>query len=210
MISFLRGEVAHVGATSVVLDVNGVGYSVNATPHLLLNLRLGHEITVHTSFIVREDSQTLFGFGSPDEREIFETLITVSGIGPRIGLAVLASMSADQVREAIANSDDKAFSKVSGIGPKTARRIVLELAGKLVLPEAAGTANATAIPAEVAQALVGLGWSEKDTDLILGQLQEFEPDIIASRNTPLILKTALQYFNGEGSSAGGVKVSARG
>ena len=141
MISFLRGTVAHVGLSSAVIDLNGAGMSVNATPQTLSSLRVGEEGKLFTSLIVREDSLTLFGFSSDDEREVFDILLSVSGVGPRLALAVLAVHEPEAIRVAAHSGDGKAFTKVPGIGPKVAGRIVLELAGKLV-PH--GTAAGTA------------------------------------------------------------------
>ena len=108
---------------------------VRATARTLSNLRTGSTATLLTSMIVREDSMTLYGFAEPAEREVFEMMLSVSGIGPRIALAVLSVHTATEVERAVATGDDKAFTKVPGIGPKSARRIVLELAGKLILSE---------------------------------------------------------------------------
>ena len=141
MISFLRGTVAHVGLSSAVIDLNGAGMSVNATPQTLSGLRVGEEGKLFTSLIVREDSLTLFGFSSDDEREVFDILLSVSGVGPRLALAVLAVHDPEAIRVAAHTGDGKAFTKVPGIGPKVAGRIVLELAGKLV-PHGTGAAAA--------------------------------------------------------------------
>ena len=128
MIASLTGHVTHVGLESVILDVNGFGMLVRATARTLSNLRTGSTATLLTSMIVREDSMTLYGFAEPAEREVFEMMLSVSGIGPRIALAVLSVHTATEVERAVATGDDKAFTKVPGIGPKSARRIVLELA----------------------------------------------------------------------------------
>ena len=132
MISSLRGVVAHVGLNSAVIDVNGFGMLVQATPQTLGTLFIGREAQLATTMIVREDSMTLYGFEDAAQREVFETLISVSGVGPRLGLAALSVHSPEALRIAAADGDNKAFSKVPGIGPKLAGRIVLELAGKLV------------------------------------------------------------------------------
>ena len=132
MIASLTGHVTHVGLESAILDVNGFGMLVRATARTLSNLRTGSTATLLTSMIVREDSMTLYGFAEPAEREVFEMMLSVSGIGPRIALAVLSVHTATEVERAVATGDDKAFTKVPGIGPKSARRIVLELAGKLI------------------------------------------------------------------------------
>ena len=167
MISFLRGTVAHVGLSTAVIDLNGAGMSVNATPQTLSRLRTGEEGKLFTSLIVREDSLTLFGFASDDEREVFDVLLSVSGVGPRLALAVLAVHEPEAIRVAAHTGDSKTFTKVPGIGPKVAGRIVLELAGKLVPHGTAGAAAAsTAAEAawkpQVVAAMTSLGWSEKD------------------------------------------------
>lgn len=135
MIASLTGRVAQVGLDHTVIDVNGFGMLVHATARTLSKLRTGEEATVLTTMIVREESMTLYGFSEPAEREVFDMMLSVSGIGPRIALAVLSVHTAAEVERAVATGDDKAFTKVPGIGPKGARRIVLELAGKLILSD---------------------------------------------------------------------------
>lgn len=167
MISFLRGTVAHVGLSTAVIDLNGAGMSVFATPQTLSHLKVGAEAKLFTSMIVREDSLTLFGFADDDEREVFDVLLSVSGVGPRLALAVLAVHEPEAIRVAAHTGDSKAFTKVPGIGPKVAGRIVLELAGKLV-PHGTGTGTTPAVittvewKPQVVAAMTSLGWSEKD------------------------------------------------
>lgn len=169
MIAQLTGTVASTTLRSLVLDVGGVGYLVNVTPRALSSLRVGEEATVHTSLVVREDSLTLFGFEDAYDREVFEVLVSVQGIGPRLALAILSVHPADQIALAASTEDTKAFTQVPGIGPKSAQRIVLELKGKLTpvapLAPVAESAPSTATEERVGQvieALSGLGWSEKD------------------------------------------------
>lgn len=164
MISSLRGRVLAAAGSSVVIDVGGVGFQVNTTPALVLASREGHELSVHTSLIVREDSLTLFGFGTRDELDVFELLIGVTGVGPKSALGVLSSLSPDQVAEAVHREDDAVFRKVSGIGPKTAKLITVSLAGKLAAPAARSAAAPVAaggVADSVLAALTGLGWSER-------------------------------------------------
>ena len=180
MIASLTGHVTHVGLESAILDVNGFGMLVRATARTLSNLRTGSTATLLTSMIVREDSMTLYGFAEPAEREVFEMMLSVSGIGPRIALAVLSVHTATEVERAVATGDDKAFTKVPGIGPKSARRIVLELAGKLILSEGQAEENAPAQgiawKPQVMDALTSLGWSEKDADAAIDAYVQHNPD----------------------------------
>ena len=165
MISTLHGEVLSVGATSAVIETGGVGMKVLSTPTTLAELRHGATVRVHTHLVVREDSLTLFGFGTEHERDTFEALQSVQGVGPRLALAMLAVHTPDALAHAVAAGDRKALEQVPGIGAKVAARLLLELGGKLSLPEldAAGTpqkapAGAADARDQVEQALIGLGW----------------------------------------------------
>ncbi|MFC8597689.1 MULTISPECIES: Holliday junction branch migration protein RuvA [unclassified Isoptericola] len=171
MIASLTGTVTHVTLERAVLDVGGVGYLVHATPGTLAGLRVGERAQLHTTLVVREDSMTVFGFAEADEREVFETAQSVSGVGPRIALAMLAVLTPDALRRAVATEDLAALRRVPGVGPKSAQRLVLELSGKLGAPAAAGPGDvvqdeapvASGDPArdQVVDALVGLGWAAK-------------------------------------------------
>lgn len=165
MISSVRGLVLSALGSTVVVEVGGVGLAINVTPSTALAARIGQELRLHTTLVVREDALTLYGFDSADELAVFELLTGVTGVGPKSGLGVLAVLSPDQVARAVADEDDAAFRKVSGIGPKTAKLIVLSLTGKLIVsaqtsPNAA-TVAPTATGESVLAALIGLGWSEK-------------------------------------------------
>jgi len=168
VIAHLTGTVAGIRLDSAVLDVNGVGYLVHATPVTLGTLRHGATVTLFTSLVVREDAMTVFGFADDDERAVFETVQSVSGVGPRLALAMLAVHSPEALRAAVAGEDLKALERVPGIGRKSAQRIVLELSGKLGAPvgpgaatSGAGARSADARRDEVVAALVGLGWTQK-------------------------------------------------
>ena len=169
MIAHLTGTVAGIRLDSAVLDVHGVGYLVHATPATLGTLRHGGTVTLFTSLVVREDAMTVFGFADDDERAVFETVQSVSGVGPRLALAMLAVHSPEALRAAVAGEDLKALERVPGIGRKSAQRIVLELSGKLGAPVGTGaagvagpgTGGADARRDEVVAALVGLGWTQK-------------------------------------------------
>ncbi|MET3811676.1 Holliday junction branch migration protein RuvA [Arthrobacter sp. UYEF3] len=214
MISFLRGTVAHVGLSSAVIDLNGAGMSVNATPQTLSGLRVGDEGKLFTSLIVREDSLTLFGFGSDDEREVFDVLLSVSGVGPRLALAVLAVHEPEAIRVAAHSGDGKAFTKVPGIGPKVAGRIVLELAGKLV-PHGTPGRSVPAVSAEavwkpqVVAAMMSLGWSEKDATSSIDKSLADSPELAEQGNVAEILRATLRWLGQDGARAGN-RVGARG
>lgn len=168
MIASVRGRVLSVRLDAAVIEVGGVGMLVQATPATLAGLRVDAEARLSTSLVVREDALTLFGFADDDERDVFETVQTVSGIGPRLALAMLAVHTPDGLRAAVAAQDLNALVKVPGIGRKGAQRIVLELTDRLGAPLSPGVAApGGAAPAgpgrheQVVEALVGLGWSAK-------------------------------------------------
>lgn len=164
MISSVRGSVVHIEQDAVVVEVGGVGLTVAVTPQVARAARLGEPLLLHTNLIVREDALSLFGFEERDELVVFTQLLGVTGVGPKSALGVLSTLTVAQIADAVAADDDAPFRRVSGIGPKTAKLIVVQLAGKIAVsrPAAAGRADASpAVPAQVVQALVGLGWSER-------------------------------------------------
>jgi Holliday junction DNA helicase RuvA len=151
---------------SAVVEVGGVGLLVQATPATLAALRIGEQAELATSLVVREEALTLFGFADADERDTFETVQTVSGIGPRLALAMLAVHTPDGLRAAVATQDLTALTTVPGIGRKGAQRIVLELTDRLgppsgseAMPAAPRSAAGVAWHGRVVEALVGLGWT---------------------------------------------------
>lgn len=166
MISSVRGTAVHVDADSVVVEVGGVGLHIAVTPQVARSTHAGDDILLHTSLIVREDALSLFGFETRDELTVFTQLLGVTGVGPKSALGVLATLTVPQIADAVAADDDAPFRRVSGIGPKTAKLIVVQLAGKIAVSRPAGAArtdaSATAtVPLQVVQALMGLGWSER-------------------------------------------------
>ncbi|OZB83844.1 Holliday junction branch migration protein RuvA [Microbacterium sp. 13-71-7] len=163
MISSLRGTVLSASTDSVIIEVGGVGFSVAVPGDVAHTARVGHELRLHTSLIVREDALSLYGFADAAELEVFGHLISVTGVGPKSALGVLSHLSVDQIATAVAADDDAPFRRVSGIGPKTAKLIVVQLTGKLHAPAAAP--SAASIPDDISTqliaALIGLGWSER-------------------------------------------------
>ena len=127
MIASISGTVLDLRLDSLVVSVNGLGYQVMASPDLISQARLGENITLFTSLVVREDSLTLFGFSGADSREMFELIQSVSGFGPRLAFTILSFMSADELRSAIASGNTSALTKTPGVGTKGASRLILEL-----------------------------------------------------------------------------------
>lgn len=164
MISSLHGTVLHATPDQVVIEVGGVGFSVAVPADVAHMAAVGERMLLHTSLIVREDALSLYGFADRGELEIFGLLISVTGVGPKSALGVLSHLTVDQIAEAVTAEDDAPFRRVSGIGPKTAKLIVVQLAGKVhaTVPAAknAGSGGDDVVE-QVAAALVGLGWSDK-------------------------------------------------
>ena len=204
MIASVRGTVLAVRLDSAVVEVGGVGMLVQATPATLAQLRVGQESTLHTSLVVREDSLTLFGFADDDEREVFETVQTVSGVGPRLALAMLAVHTPDGLRRAVAEEDLKALERVPGIGRKGAQRIVLELKDRLGAPAPAvmgGQPQATAPTGDdrrqqVVDALVGLGWNAKVAEQAVESVLEDVEGPLRADEVPGVLRAALRSLGG--------------
>jgi Holliday junction DNA helicase RuvA len=181
VIAHLHGTVAGVAPDCAVIEVGGVGMRVHCTPGTLATLRPGEAAQVATSLVVREDSLTLYGFASEDERNVFELLQTASGIGPRLALAMLAVHAPDALRRAVATEDLGALTMVPGIGKKGAQRIVLELRDRLGPPGDGGDGGLTArapsrrVPSwrdQVQSGLVNLGWSARDAEQAIAALEE--------------------------------------
>jgi Holliday junction DNA helicase RuvA len=193
MISSLRGRAAHVDTDSLIVEVAGVGLTVAVTPHIAAATDVGDEVHLHTTLIVREDALSLFGFESRDELIVFTQLLSVTGVGPKSALGVLAALSVAQIAEAVAADDDAPFRRVSGIGPKTAKLIVVQLAGKVVAPRSAPATRTDAAPgvaAQVTQALIGLGWSERAaSEAVASAVQEATPAERAA--VPALLRLTL-------------------
>jgi len=156
--------VLSASGTTAVIEVGGVGLAVSVTPQHAVSLRVGTEASIRTALIVREDDLALFGFAEADGLRVFDLLRSVTGVGPKSAMGVLSAMTPDEIAVAVADDDDAAFRKVSGIGPKTAKLIVVSLAGKLLRPTATATTARSpqndALESLMA-ALVGLGWSER-------------------------------------------------
>jgi Holliday junction DNA helicase RuvA len=169
MIARLRGRIAGRSSGGLIFDVNGVGYLVNAAPSVA---RLGDgEITVEIHTVVREDALQLYGFATAEEREVFELLLGVSGVGPKVALAIISGSTPSELRRAIALDDVKRFQAIPGVGLKTAQRVVLELKEKLTVLDVAPSRGGDLTARD---ALVELGWSLLDAERVLA---EVDPDL---------------------------------
>ena len=197
MISSVRGTVIAVAGTTAVIEVGGVGLAMQVTPRHGLTLRVGSEAMVRTALIVREDDLSLFGFAEAEELSVFDHLRSVSGVGPRSAMAVLAVLTPTEVARAVATEDDAVFRKVSGIGPKTAKLIVVSLAGKLAVTHAAEPRSKVvpSVSENVLIALVGLGWNERvamqAVEDAIAEASESEREVV-----PALLRRALANLGG--------------
>jgi Holliday junction DNA helicase RuvA len=196
MIAQLTGLVAQVGPTSAVIEVGGLGIQAVCSPNTVAGLRVGQRATLATSLIVREDSLTLYGFASIDEREFFELLLTATGVGPKLAQAALAVLTPDELRSAIATENLVQLCKVPGVGRKGAQRMVIELKDKIN----ATVGHSEAVPAvrssaawraQVTQGLQGLGWSAKDAESACDEVEHLAkegPQV----NVAVLMRAALQ------------------
>jgi holliday junction DNA helicase RuvA len=185
MIASVRGEVLDIALDHVVIEAAGVGYKVMAAPSTLATLRRGSEARLIIAMIVREDSMTLYGFSDADARDLFLTLLGVSGVGPKIALATLAVYDAPSLRRALADGDVTALTRVPGIGKRGAERMVLELRDKIgsVTPSGARMLNGHSVRGPVVEALVGLGFAVKQAEEATDKVLANEPE--ANQSTAL-------------------------
>ena len=175
MISQIRGSVVSIAGNVIVVDVAGVGYEITVTPQTLTPLRIGSEVTVPVRMVIREDSMTLFGFSSTDERSLFDRLQTVNGVGPKLALTILAATSAESLIAAITQGDEAALVRIPGVGKKSAARLILELGDKLIAP--ASAKRIATWQQDVIDALVSLGWSTKDATAAVARIDESSIDV---------------------------------
>lgn len=199
MLAEVRGQVLATRLDGAVVAVGGMGLMVRATPRTLMGLRVGSTARLATSLVVREDSLTLFGFETDDERDVFELLQTVSGVGPRLALAVLAVLDPDDLRRGVSGGDEATLMRVPGIGRKGAQRMLLELGDRLGPPHVgAGSATGTVVaPAagdgtreQVVAALVGLGWAQKQSETAVDAV--VEAGVVPADDPADLLRTALR------------------
>ena len=186
MIGRLTGLLAEKSPPLVLIDVNGVGYEVDVPMSTFFNLPgLGERVSLLTHFVVREDAQQLFGFLTAEERSTFRQLIRISGVGPRTALSILSGLSVSELAQAVSAQQSGRLVKVPGIGKKTAERLLLELKGKLGPELGAPAQVASDAQADIVQALVALGYSEKEA---AAALKALPPDVGVSEGIKLALK----------------------
>lgn len=201
MYAYLKGTIEEITEDNLILEVNNIGYNVKISARTanLLN-GIGSFVKIYTYTLVREDAFNLYGFLTRDDLEIFKKLITVNGIGPKGGLAILSVMSADELRFAILSGDAKAISKAPGIGAKTAERVILDLKDKVSLQDAISPKPDISIDSlsgdsasgeknEAIEALVALGYSASDALRAVKQVE-----ITADASVEDILKASLKYL----------------
>lgn len=197
MIASVRGTVVRVGLEWAVIEVGGVGMAVRTTPSVLSRLVPGEQTRLLTTLVVREDSLTLFGFDSAAAQELFETVQTVSGVGPRIALAMLAVLEPEELRTALSTGDTATLTRVPGIGRKSAERLVLELGDKVTLPSAsaaAGAVGATHSPigVQLTDALAGLGFTTRQaSDAVARVTADAQDAAVAAGDVGVLLRRAL-------------------
>jgi Holliday junction DNA helicase RuvA len=200
VIAFVSGRVASVGADHAVIDVGGVGLSLLCGPRTLADLRTGGTARVATALVVREDSLTLFGFADEEERQAFEALQSVTGVGPRTAQAILSVLTVDQLRAAIATDDLATLSRPPGIGRKGAARIALELKDRLGPPAGADRAP-SAQPdwmTPVVDGLVALGWPVRDARAAAEAVTAEAESVLAEGgqpSVPALLRSALRHLD---------------
>lgn len=190
MIASLEGKVAATDLNHITVVVNGVGYKV-FVPDVAKAYHAGDVVLLHTSMVVREDSMTLYGFATPNERDLFETLLTISGVGPRVAMAILATLSIDNLRNAVVSDRAEILTRVPGIGKKTAQKILFELKDKIAVGLDAMPTDSLGddTNSDVIDTLVALGYSIVEAQTAIQSLPPDAPNDVEER-----VRMALQYF----------------
>ena len=202
MYAYIKGELAEINTDHIVVDVNGIGYMIYISSQALDYLpAIGETIKVHTYLYMREDAMILYGFLTKDELEIFKLLITVSGIGPKGGLAILSTLSADDLRFAVLSGDSKAIAKAPGVGSKTAQRVIIDLKDKLSLEDAfekklehenekINIASNSQVKNDAVMALNALGYSSSESLKAVSKVE-----ITEEMDVEDVLKAALKHMS---------------
>lgn len=191
MIASIKGEIKEKGEGSLVIEISGIGFRVNAPQRICAAASLGEHISLFTYLVVREDNLSLYGFEDQEERELFQQLIKVSGVGPRTALAILSTLSVDKIYQAVLEEKPLLFNQVPGIGSKTSEKLVLLLKDKLKETGRTVTlAGIRDIHMELLDALTGLGYSIVEAQAAIQALPKDAPDDLETQ-----LRMSLQYFS---------------
>jgi len=191
MIASITGKVQSKHTDSLILDIQGIGFDVTVTKSVLSEVEAGDIVFLHTYLVVREDMLALFGFRTVEEKQFFLLLLGAEGIGPRLAMAVLSTLSLDNIRTAVVSEQPEFFSRVPGIGKKTAQKIVIHLQGRISADASFDMRKATSTAEDqVLEALVGLGYSIVEAQTAIQALPKDVPYTVEEK-----LRVALQYFN---------------
>lgn len=190
MIASISGKVIQLTKETVIIDINGLGIEVFIPKPLLGETEAGDLLYLYTYMLVREDNISLYGFASFEEKQLFLQFLAVGGIGPKLSLAILSSLSIDNIRSAILSEKPDYFSRVPGIGKKTAQKIIIQMQGKLPEGEGLGVRSITDVDDAVVDALISLGYSVVEAQTALQTIPKDTPDDVESK-----LRVALQYFD---------------
>jgi Holliday junction DNA helicase RuvA len=190
MIASISGKVIHLTKETVIIDINGLGFEVFVPKSLLSDTEKGDLLYLYTYMLVREDNISLFGFTSLEEKQLFLQFLAVGGIGPKLSLAILSSLSIDNIRSAILSEKPDYFSRVPGIGKKTAQKIIIQMQGKLPDSDGLAIRRITDVDDAVVDALISLGYSVVEAQTALQTIPKDTPDDVETK-----LRVALQYFD---------------
>lgn len=192
MIASLFGTVKALKTDQLVIDVNGVGYLIHITAKTAAKIGIGTDVQIFTSLVVREDAMTLYGFVDSQERELFELVQTVSGIGPKVALAITAALSPEDLAHAVNSKDESAIAAVPGIGKKSAQRLILELTGKIEITHSISKSIGISWRDQLVDALTGLGFTRREADSAISEIASlYEPAQLKSMKPAELLKLAL-------------------
>jgi Holliday junction DNA helicase, RuvA subunit len=190
MIASISGKVIHLTKETVIIDINGLGIEVFVPKSLLSDTEKGDLLYLYTYMLVREDNISLFGFTSLEEKQLFLEFLAVGGVGPKLSLAILSSLSIDNIRSAILSEKPDYFSRVPGIGKKTAQKIIIQMQGKLPDSDGLTIRSITDVDDAVVDALISLGYSVVEAQTALQTIPKDTPDDVETK-----LRVALQYFD---------------
>ena len=196
MIASLFGAIRSLRLDQAVFEVNGVGYLIHITAKSSTNLSVGRDYQIFTSMVVREDSMTLYGFLSIEERDLFELVQTISGIGPKVALAITAAMNQDDLADAIVNKNEAAISAIPGIGKKGAQRLILELEGKVQSTKTINKSSTLTWRDQLVDALTGLGFTRRQSEVAISEMTvNRDNNELTALSSSELLKMALAHAN---------------